>query len=91
MVGETKLNCNTLWGKWICLQGCKTVKGILTTKKSVDWHGLSKRLRGTVNANYLNTLHLSVRGVSLGPRRMYRNEFSIDYINKVYHFDIICI
>ena len=32
--GGTKLNCNTLWVKWT---GCKTVKGIYTTKKSAKW------------------------------------------------------
>ena len=58
-----KLNCNTLCGKWICLQvcrqGCNTVKGIYTTKKSVNWPGLRIRLHGysgTANANYLNIL-----------------------------------
>ena len=33
--GETKLNCNSQYG-WSG-HGCKTVKGIYTTKKSVDW------------------------------------------------------
>ena len=33
--GEAKLNCNT------SKQGFKTVKGIPTTEKSVDWHEAS--------------------------------------------------
>ena len=56
LAGEAKLNCNTLRGKWtglqVCKHGCKTVKGICTTKKSVDWHGLRIRLGGhNGNAN----------------------------------------
>ena len=72
LAGKAKLNCITLWVKWVCLQGCKTVKGIYTIKKSVDLHGLSIRLRGySGNANYLNSCQ-SERGreVSLGTGRM---------------------
>ena len=31
----------TMGGGYTSLQGCQTLKGILTTKTSVDWHGLS--------------------------------------------------
>ena len=61
LAGEAKLNCTMIYevdmGKWtylqVCKQGCKTVEGIYTTKKSVDWPGLSIRLSRNTNVNYL--------------------------------------
>ena len=41
----------------VCKHGCKKVKGIYITKKSVDWPGLSIRhSSGNANGNFL---HLS--------------------------------
>ena len=91
-VGETKLNCNTLWGKWTCLQrckqGCKTAIGTDTTRASI---GLGVGLGSSGNAN-ANSFSWRGREIYLGQRRMYTNSFSTshltsNYLNKVY---IIC-
>ena len=55
--GATKLNCNILWGKWTCLQGCQTVKGICTTKSqyigmaSVSDYVASVQMQTTSSSN----------------------------------------
>ena len=100
MAGETKYILNASWGQWTCLQGCKQgcqkVKVIYTTKKSVDWHGLSIRFcgyGGNANENYLDSFQLE-RGQerSLGPTRKYTNNFSIDqylYKKGLFNLNII--
>ena len=80
LAGKAQINFNKiLWGKWtrlqVCKQGCNTVKGIYTTKQSVDLPGLSIRLcgcNGNANDNHLYSSQ-SDRGteVSLGTGRMY--------------------
>ena len=93
--GRGQVNCNTLWGMWTCLQvckqGCKKVKGIYTTKKSVDWPGLIIRLsgsRGNADVKYLNQLERG-RDVILRYRENVSILFNVksNYINKA---NIIC-
>ena len=57
--GETKLNCNSQYG-WSG-HGCKTVKGIYTTKKS-GLASVSNLVPTVANANYLNTVQLERAG-----------------------------
>ena len=92
--GRGQVNCNTLWEKWTCLQvckhGCKKVKGISITKKSVDWHSLSIRLRG-YNGKCQWYEHLSVRERKRGNtagKHTIPFKLTSNYINKV---NIICI
>ena len=94
MVGETKIICNTLWGKWTCLQGCKTVEGMNTTKKSVDWHGLSIRLRGysgNTNANYVTPFCLERKGDISRSMECIEVPFQLTSNYFVSEVNIICI
>ena len=62
LAGEAKLTA-THYGRsgHVCKHGCKKVKGIDTTKKSVDRPGLSIRnsgFSGNANVNFLNLAQL---------------------------------
>ena len=75
MERETMFICNTLWGNTDMgtqeiltrLQGCRRYRGVVTSKKSVDWHRLSIRFLLTT-AEWIYTSEKTVDWLGLSIR-----------------------